>query len=789
MKTDLKVEIINNPELMADTDYARSLFEIDQEIDLLSSHADKWDYFIAVASGLLCGMMDILWTGEFNLQEGRQVSSDEIEKLVRKCAQRLGYRGEDLKGAIGFLERRFPIPSDGNTPDFGGGLHHHLRDFSHHPTIFGLLFSLLTQFTGYSYGTDSDGGFVIIPVPERSRAYIGKDIPEKIFNGIIVWFFHLVSDVAGSSGTVGLGAGTGIPGPVLSFAKEISVLPIFKDVKIQKYDISDFLSKVFSGTIFLKRDDAGKIIPETVVRFDFRGELGAVLELGKQAIPVIANDVIVRTFYFLRRMFMEIRTCNIASFDALQSLNWERCKPFDNPTINRMIMIAAGVFTTVDFAGTVATKTYWVSVNYVGVGRFSIAVGREAMNFLSVRNVKKLREMYEKIERNIFSQADGRIYERIGESMDAAGFALTLDQIELLYNLEYYKTENDVQKTFTPPIGGDHILSLKNTWIFEWKDYMEKGFPGFTGKEDAVLHWYSVQELKDRIISNDPSKVWFRLMLLEAMLFEPYYPMSMEKDKAGKEIPSRKYDELKNPMFSYKKGEGDKFLDTFFEQGYYNKGYVQRLRHCYDKAQRELTEVLKTVIKTISVAAGVTIITVATAGAFAGPLAVALVGSNFAGLSGAALTSACLAYIGGGAIAAGGLGMAGGSMFIVGGGVLLGAGAGAGIGSAVGMTSLMGKEATIRQSAKLMVSVQEIFLNDEKDIEFSKSIYEQFTDSALKIEKGLAELRFKEETASSEEKKRIKQEIKNTEESLQAMKIARKSMKKFISSFEVGYQG
>lgn len=44
-----------------------------------------------------------------------------------------------------------------------------------------------------------------------------------------------------------------------------------------------------------------------------------------------------------------------------------------------------------------------------------------------------------------------------------------------------------------------------------------------------------------------------------------------------------------------------------------------------------------------------------------------LFSSSFSGLSGAALTSACLAYLGGGAIADGGLGMAGGTMAIVGG--------------------------------------------------------------------------------------------------------------------------
>lgn len=72
-------------------------------------------------------------------------------------------------------------------------------------------------------------------------------------------------------------------------------------------------------------------------------------------------------------------------------------------------------------------------------------------------------------------------------------------------------------------------------------------------------------------------------------------------------------------------------------------------------------------------------------------IAVTLVGSNFAGLSGAALTSACLAYVGGGAIAAGGLGMSGGIATIVGGGAILGLGVGAGVGSAVGAVSLWEK--------------------------------------------------------------------------------------------------
>ena len=199
-----------------------------------------------------------------------------------------------------------------------------------------------------------------------------------------------------------------------------------------------------------------------------------------------------------------------------------------------------------------------------------------------------------------------------------------------------------------------------------------------------------------------------------------------------------------------------------------------------------MNEVLKTAIKSISITAIVTVVAIATAGAFAPAIAVALVGSNFAGLSGAALTSACLAYLGGGAIAAGGLGMAGGTMAIVGGGAVLGLGVGAGIGGALGATGVLGKKDAILQSAKLMVSVREIFLNDEHDMEYSNTVYEQYVQNITDIEKGLVELRLKANVVDKEERKQITTQIKNTEKAVKAMKIAMKSMNKFNSSFAQG---
>ena len=791
MDDKLQIELISEKQQnignMADHNLDQVIFDLNSQLELLSSQADSLDYLVAIGSGIVCGLMDIFWTGEFDLTRGRNWGSDSVDSFVKKTAKLLGCNKEniEIKDAVKFLEDKFPIPADGNTPDFGGGLQHHLRDFAHHPTIVGLIFSLLTQFTEKSYGTDTNGMFIVVDVPEKSRVFIGKDNATKIINGTIIWFFHLVSDIAGSSSTAGLSGGTGIPGPILSMAKELSVLPVFKNITVNDETLSKFLSKLFNGTLFADHDENGKILKETVVKFDLRGELGVLEELGRQALPVIANESIVRTFYFIRRLAMEIKNNHDYSLADIKDIEWKKVLPYNSPTLTRMLTISSGVFTTLDVAEAIVTQKYFVSVNYIGIGRFAVALGSESVWALKRRDDKKLKEMYETIQRNVYGQTDQRIYERIQRDMEIEKLGLTEEQTEILYNLEFYKTINDINATKIP-VGGEKIKRLKSEWVQEWKMYMTSGYASFLQSSADELTWHEMSSLIELIKKNDPTKPWFRLVLLEAMLFEPYYPLSLEEDKKGNEVPSKKYNSLNTPVGGYKKSTGDNYLDEAFGSVFCGEGYIKRLRKCYDKVLRELNEVLKTALTSLAITAAVTLAAVATAGAFAPAIAVTLVGSNFAGLSGAALTSACLAYLGGGAIAAGGLGMAGGTAAIVGGGAILGLGVGAGVGGITGSVSLMGKKNTILQSAKLMVSVREIFLNDEHDLEYSDSVYEQYVQNIAKIEKDLVELRLKADTADAKEKKRLKAEIKNAEDSVSAMKIAMKSMNKFISSYKVG---
>ena len=73
-------------ETVARKDLDAVIFELDKQIELLSSQADEWDYLVAVASGILCGMLDILWAGDFSLEKGRAYASDKVDHFVTKTA-------------------------------------------------------------------------------------------------------------------------------------------------------------------------------------------------------------------------------------------------------------------------------------------------------------------------------------------------------------------------------------------------------------------------------------------------------------------------------------------------------------------------------------------------------------------------------------------------------------------------------------------------------------------------------------------------------------------------------
>lgn len=340
------------------------LDKLNKEIDRLTNHADGLDYMVAVGSGLLAGLIDSFWVGPFDFKAGKAWSNKTVNEFVMKVSKSQGYSGDRLDGAIKHLEGKFKIPSDNVWKGKISGVSpksHHIDDLAHHPTPIGMFFSILTQFTNEAYFQNGNGNIFSISTDENGSVLVGNDIPCKIFAGTVNWFFHLISDMSGSNKTAGVGMG--IPGPILSLAKELSMIPGINSTQLSKKIKHAF----------------------TVDKFDFRSELAIAHQVGRQAVPVIINEVVVRTFYFIRRLVIECK-----SKPDFSSINWSNTIPWKNRTINRMLTIATGTFTLVDLADAgirAGLKTgglnpafaaeFLLHVNFVGVGRFAIAVGTD----------------------------------------------------------------------------------------------------------------------------------------------------------------------------------------------------------------------------------------------------------------------------------------------------------------------------------------------------------------------------------------------------------------------------
>ena len=405
--------------------------ELTKQWDDLKIDADKWDYSISAICGVLAGIVDIVFVGELsfkNLKECHEIGSEKVNEMVKKAAEHNGFKEdpnlspeENLKNAIEKLQDNNHLASDQKNIKnaMGGAKFHHFRDFTHHPTFAGWIFSMFMQFSGgYVVGANAGGMLVVEKVEDTSL--IGKDPFQKVLFGTVHWLFHMFSDIAGTDQTAG--AGTGLPGPILSLAKEIDAVRvrIFNGNAQTGQDadeITKHLSKLFNGTFLAEHDADGKIIKGTELRFDYRTEIGMlenVKEASKMFVPVLINECLVRSFFFIKRFVIAVKETPNKSVVDLKNLEWKKILPFNNATLTRMLTISVATMEVIDISdaaihgaieaykagqaggaagsvggpygaaagaavsGTAAFwKTFALRINYVGIGRLVICFGSE----------------------------------------------------------------------------------------------------------------------------------------------------------------------------------------------------------------------------------------------------------------------------------------------------------------------------------------------------------------------------------------------------------------------------
>lgn len=193
--------------------------EENREILQKKDKCDKYDYIAAVACGAIGGMVDIFLVGAPGDSVLGSWTDKQVDNVVMAFARRLGWNPKEknlnnVNSAIGFLERRFKVNYDQRKPGDVNELFniapstHHMMSLAHSPDIVGLFFSILNQFT-------STSSFVaegrLVTVVSETFELQGGNFIMKIMCGIANWFGHLMSDIAGSSGSHGRGTGIVIP--------------------------------------------------------------------------------------------------------------------------------------------------------------------------------------------------------------------------------------------------------------------------------------------------------------------------------------------------------------------------------------------------------------------------------------------------------------------------------------------------------------------------------------------------------------------------------------------------
>lgn len=490
--------------------------KLNTDIDKLTNHADGLDYAIAVTSGIITGILDATIVGEWNFAEAKKETYKEVNSKVIDFAKnqpnyipycnttlenlkkvppssvnprRKPKDPDRLETAIEFLEFQFHLPGDGayRSGNFGiDGNTHRIDDLCHHPTIVGLVCCVIVQFTGHTKYVNKYGEDIDIPVTVNEYGnFVGKNPVTKLFAGVINWFITCAKTIANRKGHLmsDIATPAGLPGSVLSIITELASIPCFRNEDFSLRLRDAFKNGIGTGKGQIDLGAFNVLFEGAQSKLDVVTEKALMHELKRQAMPVVINEILVRASYFIRRFISELK-----EKQDVREVEWKKVIPFNNRTIVRMMTIATGTFTTIDMADAAvhaATKSVDAStffsnmllrVNFVGVGRFAIAVTSDVGMGIS-RSVKRNQRM--KLQKEQILLLDAKVYyKQAGMWIAAEDVGETLE--------EAYGMMEKTTETFAQAVV-DVRDSLNN--IGEMATAIEDKNPGLIDDITDILEW------------------------------------------------------------------------------------------------------------------------------------------------------------------------------------------------------------------------------------------------------------------------------------------------------------
>lgn len=359
------------------SDYERSQLssKFVQEFNL--STLTKLDYAFATLSGIISGLIDVLFVGTIGAPKagGLQSQTDQVfKKLVRGYAKINGWKGansgsDPTASAIGFLERTNKVGYDapnssylakqsgkevikGMTPK-----NHHAESLAHSFTPLGLIMGVWDLMHGTSSvvsPTDGTWKTYVVDNPMNAKDAIFKAVPE--------WIGHCMSDISGASGSVGHGnRGQGLPSPLHDIFRQMNFGSIRYNGSEERLNVAQISEKMFEKG------------------YDFRA-------FTAQAIPVIFNEVLVRCYWIIRQHFY-------------YGKSWQDSIPFaKDRDFGNMIFTATATFSAIDIGDAIIKGgadaaagnplTLLMTLNYPGLVDFGFRSVRKVRN--DVEHVKDM---------------------------------------------------------------------------------------------------------------------------------------------------------------------------------------------------------------------------------------------------------------------------------------------------------------------------------------------------------------------------------------------------------------
>ena len=323
---------------------------------IIESKCDNLDLMLAASSGVLCGLIDIIFVGA----PGKSLLGKAYDRMAKT---KVNFWAKFFKcDNLSQLEDKFTVPYDQvhSLPKYKDVItlspsKHHYQSLAHHPNLFGLFFSIKDQLhPTQSHFVKADKLIVMVHDNKNNFVLKGNTLPEKLFYGFVNWLGHLLSDAAGS--TSSKDRGMGLPSPFWSWAH--GAIAMLNQAKVP---VPVFLKSFneMSMKMFTEGYDA---------RFQ-----------GAQSLPVLLNELIVRLFYMTRRLVHYFSTADSESFSLENFL--KEITPFRNPAISQMLSIAHGTFLAFDATDALIRSLvkknpmeFCMRINVVGVKRLAFSL-------------------------------------------------------------------------------------------------------------------------------------------------------------------------------------------------------------------------------------------------------------------------------------------------------------------------------------------------------------------------------------------------------------------------------